>query len=352
MIFLPIGNNMTDELKEELQNESSGDLKQNEQEDINFEESKEPDDVETNELKEAKEQKEENAPKENKPKDLTKKTKIKFLVYFIIMLTTSIVYLLCKIFDPLKGLNQSELQSGNIVNFTKYIMILTFALTIISFIAIIVYLMKIIKFNKELLLAKINDILDWFVIFPVCIMIVTICFTFFFTFTIVDGKSMEPTLTSGEEMFLNYNSEKNRFDIVVVRVSSEYETVNDDALYVKRIIGMPGDYIEYKTYMVGLNQRCDLYINGEKVEEAFYGENDQYGITNHFYFESICAKNGLAITKNSNGKVVIPDGYYLVLGDNRMVSKDSRDLGLIKEKDIIGTIKYKVNSLFSYEKIN
>ena len=278
---------------------------------------------------------------------LTKKSKRKFFIYFLIMLTSSVVYLICKIFDPLKGINQSELQSGNIVNFTKYIMYLTIALTFISFLLVILYLTKIIKFNKEKILAKINDILDWFVIFPVCIMIVSICFTFFFTFTIVDGKSMEPTLINSEEMLLNYNAKKERFSIVVLKVSNEYENVTNDALYVKRIIGLPGDYVEYKTYMVGTKQKCDLYINGNLVEESFYGDKESYGITTHFYFETICAKNGLALVHNDDGKVVIPEGYYLVLGDNRSVSKDSRE-----EEDIIGTIKYKVNSLFSYEKIN
>ena len=53
-----------------------------------------------------------------------------------------------------------------------------------------------------------------------------------------------------------------------------------------------------------------------------------------------------------NGVIVIPEGYYFVLGDNRGGSKDSRDIGLVKEEDIIGKTKYIVNNLFNPKKID
>ena len=49
--------------------------------------------------------------------------------------------------------------------------------------------------------------------------------------------------------------------------------------------------------------------------------------------------------------MVIPEGYYLVLGDNRTNSIDSRVLGFISEDDIVGIIKYRMKSLFKYEKL-
>ncbi len=284
--------------------------------------------------------------------DLTKKTKIKFLILLITMFVTSLVYVVCKIFDPLKHVYDSDIKTSNIVNITKYIMIVTAVVLVVGIVLLILYLVKVLKFNNEKILSKINDVLDWFVIFPICIMIVSICFSFIFTFTVVDGNSMEPNLVNGEELLLNYHTKIERFDIVVIEVSPYYNTVLDNTLYVKRIIGMPGDNIRYDTHNVGGVTKSTLYINGEIVKEEFYNDTKlNYGVTNNFFFEKICEMNGLELVKNDSNQIVIPEGYYLVLGDNRLVSKDSRMIGLIREQDILGTINYKMNSIFSYEKI-
>ena len=93
-----------------------------------------------------------------------------------------------------------------------------------------------------------------------------------------------------------------RFDIVIVDEGSE--------LIIKRVIGLPGDYVEYYDN--------ELYINGSKVEEEF-----ERGYTNDF---------DLSIFNETT----IPKGKYLVLGDNRPISKDSRMIGLIDKKNITG----------------
>ena len=99
----------------------------------------------------------------------------------------------------------------------------------------------------------------------------------------------------------------------------------DSKRYVKRIIGLPNERIDY------LNGY--LYINGES-----YTENILNNVTtNNFTFEDIYSKD-----KCPEG--IIPDDYYLVLGDNRPESQDSRDekIGLINKKDIDGQIVFKV----------
>lgn len=129
---------------------------------------------------------------------------------------------------------------------------------------------------------------------------------------------MVPTLNDGDIMILDKIGYKinglNRFDIVVVNYNGER--------IIKRVIGLPNDYVEYKDNK--------LYINGEYIEEDYERKD-----TSDFILEMI-------------GENVIPEGKYLVLGDNRPISKDSRIIGLVDEKDIKG---YTSIVLFPFNKI-
>ena len=79
---------------------------------------------------------------------------------------------------------------------------------------------------------------------------------------------------------------------------------------IKRVIGLPGDYIEYKDNI--------LYVNGKEIKEEYKRD-----ITNNFSLKDL-------------GYEKIPENKYLVLGDNRSISKDSRIIGLIDKEDIEG----------------
>lgn len=127
----------------------------------------------------------------------------------------------------------------------------------------------------------------------------------------VDGDSMYPTLKNGEYLILNkFDRSFDRFDIVVLYYNNER--------LVKRIIGLPGDNIEYKNSI--------LYVNGKQVEEKFIDVE-----TNDFKLSKL-------------GYDKIPNGYYFVVGDNRNASLDSRTIGLIKENTISGTIKLDISA--------
>lgn len=134
----------------------------------------------------------------------------------------------------------------------------------------------------------------------------------------VDGTSMYPTLDNREYILIKkYDKSYERFDIVVLRYEKED--------LIKRIIGLPGDYVEY------LNN--ELYINGKKVEEKFLSDETT---TWDFNIDLI-------------GYDKIPDNYYFVVGDNRTNSKDSRLIGLIPKKDIKGIALF---SLSKFKKVN
>lgn len=137
--------------------------------------------------------------------------------------------------------------------------------------------------------------------------------TFIVTPVIVSGDSMKPNLHNGDlllERKIGYNSTNiKRFDIVVIKEGKEE--------IIKRIISLPGEHISYK------NNK--LYVNDKVLEENF-----DFRKTNDFNLEEICSCNS------------IPKGKYLVLGDNRPISKDSRMIGLIDEKDILGKAVYRI----------
>ncbi len=162
----------------------------------------------------------------------------------------------------------------------------------------------------------------------VVILVVVVLFrTFIATPVIVRGDSMLPNLKDKEMLILSKISYRlssiKRFDVVVL---DESKIDSDDKLIIKRVIGLPGDYIEYKDDV--------LYINGKEVKE-----NYDRDVTEDFKLESICACSK------------IPEGKYLVLGDNRGISKDSRYIGLIDKKYIKGKAVFRLFPLNKMSKV-
>lgn len=286
-----------------------------------------------------------------------KKRLIKILIGFVI---STIAYYICKIFDPFKNLqDNSEVQTNQMFTYIKYIMLVS---SIISIIGIVLFILS--KRNIKLKLSndflkKFIEIFEWIVILPICVAVSSFLFSFVFTITVVDGGSMQPTLYQDEQLVLTYDKDFERFDIVVIDVNvkvylnlksiyygDEYET-----LYVKRIIGMPGDTINY----IEEEGVTYLYVNGVKVEETFFKgniNNTYYESLNSapFSFEHVCDITTEKCIDN-DGTLVIPEGYYFVLGDNRSYSVDSRKMGLVREEDIIGVIKYRMTSFLKFEKV-
>lgn len=145
---------------------------------------------------------------------------------------------------------------------------------------------------------KVKEILSYVIV----VIIVLLIKQFIITPIKVNGTSMNDTLYNKDIMILDKISYRfksiKRFDIVVVKKNQEY--------LIKRVIGLPGDKVEYKDNK--------LYINDEEIEENF-----KHKETTDYLLED-----------------TIPDGYYFVVGDNRGDSLDSRIIGLIKEDEIIG----------------
>ena len=161
---------------------------------------------------------------------------------------------------------------------------------------------KIKREPQEIILKIIKELVPYLII----IFVVVTIRTFIVTPVRVNGASMYPYLKNGEILVLNKMDKKyKRYDIIVANAAN--------TKIIKRVIGLPGENIEYKN--------CKLYINGEEKED-FVKEC----ITSDFTLEDLY------------GYAMIPKGYYFVMGDNRNESSDSRDykIGLIKDEQIQG----------------
>lgn len=124
--------------------------------------------------------------------------------------------------------------------------------------------------------------------------------------TRVEGQSMEPNLHTEQRLVVEKLSYRfhgpRRYDIVVVRVPSQ-----GDDLLIKRVIGLPGETIEFRDGQV--------YVNGQALEEPYVSQATRMGRA---------------------GTVVVPALHVFVMGDNRSHSNDSRSFGPVPIANIIG----------------
>jgi signal peptidase I len=145
----------------------------------------------------------------------------------------------------------------------------------------------------------------------VFVVVVTVLFDMAIPRSLVEGKSMSPTFETGDRLIvsrINYMLNKpNRGEIVVFNSVNPSERARG-VMLIKRIIGLPGETIEFRN-----NQ---LYINGQLTNEPYTPEICQTGCSDEMW--------------------VLTDEQYFVMGDNRNASQDSRRFGPINIADIVG----------------
>jgi signal peptidase I len=138
----------------------------------------------------------------------------------------------------------------------------------------------------------------------------------------VNGSSMVPTFENGEYLLTDKISYKTglpgRGDVVVFHAPDSAQCPEGTGCdFIKRIIGLPGDTIEVKN--------GSLYLNGEKLSEVYLPDD--------------------FVTRPGNytlsGPVVVPEGNYFVVGDNRDHSSDSRFWGTVSFEKIVGKVFFR-----------
>lgn len=163
----------------------------------------------------------------------------------------------------------------------------------------------------------------------------SILFNVFIQRVQVSGHSMDPTLKTNEKLFAIKHIPIDRFDIVVAKEKTDDENI----FIIKRVIGLPGDTVEYK--------KDQLYVNGKKINEPYldsFKEKlkdgsliDYFTKINSNYANFDFNTDYLTVDSSGNDtfKVTLKSDEYFLLGDDRPISKDSRAVGPIKKSDII-----------------
>ena len=198
----------------------------------------------------------------------------------------------------------------------------------------------------------------------------------------IPSSSMEPNLLVGDRLFVtkySYGYSKHSFpfspsifkgrilfnepkrgDVVVFKTPADNRTD-----YIKRLIGLPGDKIQF------IDE--NLYINNSEILKSRLSNNDKIfcgsNIIDVFTFEEVLPNNKKYQTvylKNNtfrnSDKFEVPEDYYFFLGDNRDCSKDSRFLtsvGYVHKDNLVGKAQFiffssdrSVGSIFSFWKWN
>lgn len=158
---------------------------------------------------------------------------------------------------------------------------------------------------------KLKEILETSLYFLAVLVIALLVVTFIGQRTIVDGSSMEPTLSDKDNLIVDKITyrfkEPQRFDVVVFPYKGSKRTY-----YIKRIIGLPGETVQ-------ILDDGTILINNEALDEK--------------YGNDVIKKAGRA-----SSPITLGEDEYFVMGDNRNNSQDSRfeDVGNIKKSDLTG----------------
>lgn len=181
-----------------------------------------------------------------------------------------------------------------------------------------------------------NEILEWAQAILITLVIFLI-YNFFFSTTTVYNTSMYPTLVEKDMLFMIKKGTINQGDIVSFKSQLTITAADHEGLsFIQKLLHKEGD-------------RKNL------IKRVIAGPNDTIEIT-----AGIVKVNGIVLEENyistattkSIPLQTIPEGHFFVMGDNRSVSYDSRDLGFVKSEDIIGKVIFRFMPLNKIGKVN
>lgn len=162
--------------------------------------------------------------------------------------------------------------------------------------------------------------------------------------------SMQPTIVEGDRILVNkmaydlrlpfshvslwHRADPKRGDIII------FDSEQADKRLVKRVIGIPGDTLGLNNNRIMLNDRPVTYRLLENSAMWLNLEENLPGMRHRIRIH----RDSIPYYANFN-ELTVPEGYYLVLGDNRDRSADSRMIGLVPRNEIVGRSKRVILSL-------
>jgi len=164
--------------------------------------------------------------------------------------------------------------------------------------------------------------------------------------------SMLPTILVGDRIVVDKLAYDLRIPFTLTRLARWHEPERGDVvtfpspeneqLLVKRIIGIPGDVVSLENNVLTINGERAVYTAVEDAELPPASIRDPFRY--QFLHESILGSDRMimlhearyASSRSSFGPVTVPQGEYLMLGDNRDNSQDSRYIGFVSRDRILG----------------
>lgn len=162
--------------------------------------------------------------------------------------------------------------------------------------------------------------------------------------------SMKPTILVGDRVLVNKLAYDLKIPYTTVHLAQWADPVRgdivvfyspkDETRLIKRVIGVPGDVIGLKKNKLFIN---GVFITYKTVNKTLFDQVDQADKSTHVFFEEELPgkkhKIMLSTTRaslNTFSPIVIPEGQYFMMGDNRDNSADSRFFGFVKRERIVG----------------
>lgn len=157
--------------------------------------------------------------------------------------------------------------------------------------------------------------------FIVSFLVIFMIYQFIASMEVVSGASMEPNFDTGQRILVDKVSPLfkpfRRGEVVVLTPPNDL-----DKHYIKRIIGLPGDIIKIF--------ECKVYI---------IASGEQYELKEDYLSKDTCTTGGIMLTDGRS--MQLNSDEYIVLGDNRTYSVDSRYFGVVTRKELLGRVIFR-----------
>lgn len=172
---------------------------------------------------------------------------------------------------------------------------------------------------------------EWGIIISIMFALI-VTFTFIISGVKVNGHSMDPNLADNQRLIMSKVSSIHRYDIVVSKEPGANINI------VKRVIGLPGDTIEFQNDILKINGniQAEKYLDDYKKKFKRGTLNETYNYSSNY--QSV-AKQAFNFTNDF--KITVPKESFFLMGDNRLISKDSRSFGSVPKECLLGKVIFR-----------